>query len=406
MTVSAPDQTVLQERRGGWRAVLAAGIGVASGVSFFAYLASFFIKPYVAEFGWTRGEIAFSAFSTLSAGLCAPFIGRMADRFGVRPVVALSALGYAGVTVGMANQTGDIRLYYGLYFLLVFFGVGTGSLAWARLISQRFDRSRGLALSVGLSMITITATIGPVVLQAIMDAHGWRAGWLALGAFALGCALIAIVIAPPDIGLGAAPADDTPASLKEAARAPAFWLAVIGMFLINIPSGGIMNQMAALIADKGFSAQAAAQVVSMFGLSVLAGRLATGICLDLFPARIVAFVTMAAPAIGCFLMTGQGVVLAGGVIAGIVLAGFSQGAEGDVGPYIMARRFGMKALGGMLGALAAATAAGTACGAILFAQTHDRTGSYDFALYMGVAAFLAGACCYLAIGEGSAGRSL
>ena len=405
MTASTSDRSVLDEWRSGWRAVLAAGLGVATGVSFFSYLASFFIKPYVAEFGWTRGQIAFSAFATLLGGLCAPFIGRMADRFGARPVVALSAVGYAGVTIGMATQAGDIRVYYGLYFLLVLFGIGTGSVTWARLISQRFHRSRGLALSLGLSMVTITATIGPVALQAIIQEHGWRAAWLVIGAVALVCALIAIAIAPADVGRVEAPEENAASSLKDAARSPAFWLAVIGMFLINIPSGGIMNQMAALIADKGFSAQAAAQVVSMFGLSVLVGRLATGVCLDLFPARIVAFATMAAPAIGCFLLTGQGAEIAGGVVIGIALAGVSQGAEGDVGPYIMARRFGLKALGGMLGALAAATAGGTAFGAILFAQTHDRTGSYDFALYIGVAAFFAGACCYLAIGEGHGRRA-
>ncbi|MFZ4603983.1 MAG: MFS transporter [Caulobacterales bacterium] len=401
MTARALDQTVLREWRGGWRAVLAAGVGVATGVTFYSYLGSFFIKPYVAEFGWTRGQIAFSAFSTLSAGLFAPFVGRLADRFGVRLIVALSTLGYAGVTIGMAHQSGDIRVYYGLCFLLVLFGIGTGTVVWSRLISQRFERSRGLALSIGLSMITITATIGPMVLQAFMDAHGWRSAWLALGAFAVACAVIAILIAPPDVGRDPpAPTEAVAANLKEAARTPAFWLAFIGMLLINIPSGGIMNQMAALIADKGFSAQEAAQVVSTFGLSVLIGRIATGVSLDLFPARFVAFATMAAPAVGCFLMTGQGAEVAGGVVAGIVLAGLSQGAEGDVGPYIMARRFGLKAIGGMIGALATATAAGTACGAILFAQTHDRTGSYDFALYVGVAAFLAGAFCYLAIGEG------
>lgn len=406
MTVSGSNHAGLREWRSGWRAVLAAGLGVATGLSLYTYLGSFFIKPYVAEFGWTRGQIALSAFATLSAGLFAPVIGRMADRFGVRAVVAAGALGYAAVTVGMANQTGDIRIYYGLFFLLVLFGLGTGSLAWARLISQRFDHARGFALSVGLSMITVTATLGPVALQAIMDAQGWRAAWLALGAFALVCAAIAILIAPPEIVRGADATGEDTSSLKEAARAPAFWLAVVGMFLINVPSGGIMNQMAALISDKGFSAQAAAQMVSMFGLSVLAGRLLTGICLDLFPARFVAFATMAAPAIGCVLMTTQGAEIAGGVVIGILMAGFSQGAEGDVGPYVMARRFGLTALGGMLGALAAATAAGTACGAILFAQTHDRTGSYDIALLIGGAAFLAGALCYLAIGEGRGANTI
>ncbi len=376
--------------------MLSAGLGVATGVSLFAYLVSLFIRQYAAEFGWSRGEIASTAFATLAAGLTAPFIGRLADRVGVRPVILVSVLGFGAVCVAMANQTGDIRFYYALYFLLILFGLGTGSLTWTRVVGVAFARSRGLALSVALSLITVTAMLMPPLLQSVIDAHGWRVAWLVLGALCVGAGLLALVImpAPP------APTETAAVSnLAQAVRVPAFWLAVTGMFLINVPSGGIMNQMAALIADKGFTEIEAARIMSAFAIAVFLGRLIAGVCLDVFPAHIVAFASMAAPAIGCLLLTNVGGAALAIVILGIVLAGMSQGAEGDIAPFIVARRFGLTAFSGMMGAMSAATAAGTAVGALLFGRVHDHTGSYDIALALGAASFLAGALCYLAIGR-------
>lgn len=391
--------TRLAEWRAGWRAVLGTGIGVATGLSLFAYLTSVFIRHYTAEFGWTRGEIAGSAIGTLAGGLLAPLVGRLADVYGPRRIILASISGFALVCVGMATQTGDIRLYYLLYFLLVLTGVGTGSLAWARSVGHAFVAGRGLALSIALAFVTVTAAVMPQVMEAVMAAHGWRAGWLVLGALCFGAGLLGLLILPPQ------PKPDPVAARRSMApvvRSPAYWLAVGGMFLINVPSGGLMNQMAALVGDRGFSGPQVAQVMGAFAIAVLVGRVVSGWCLDQFPPRWVAFVSMVIPAAGCILLTGTGAgLIAQAVLVGIVLAGLSQGAEGDVGPYVLARRFGMLAFGTMVGSLSAATTAGTAVGAILFGQTHDRTGSYDLALWIGAGAFLAGALCYLAIASDS-----
>jgi MFS family permease len=382
---------------------LAAGIGVATGLALFAYIASLFIRQYVADFNWTRGQIGLSAFATLAAGFSAPVIGRIADRHGVRTTIAVCTVGFGAVCIGMANQVGVLWHYYLLYFLLVAFGLGAGSVTWTRMISAAFEQSRGLALSVGLSLVTFTAMVMPPLLQSTIAAQGWRAGWLLIGALAVGAGAIALLIAPQRD-----PAPSRQAlgveSLKRAARIPAFWLAVIGMYLINIPSGGLMNQMEPLLSDRQFAPTQAALIMSAFAAAVFVGRLVAGACLDHFPTRFVAFVSMALPAAGCLMLAGQ----AGGafvlVAVGIALAGLSQGAEGDIAPYLVARRFGMAAFGGLLGALNTATVAGTATGSILFTQAHDRTGSYDVALYVGAVCFLAGALCYLAIGNGAAGQ--
>ena len=394
-----PPLTARAEWRLGWRTLLAAGIGSATGLILYSYIVSRFLKHHVAEFGWSRGDAALASMATLAAGLLAPFIGRLADRIGIRVVIGVGALGFAGATLGLSTQSGVLWHYYGLIFLLVFFGLGTTSITWARAVSGAFDRTRGLALSVALSGVVISAALMPMALNAMIETQGWRAGWLLVGGVALAGAALALVLLPAAVGRPRKDNASQALELASALRTRAFWCLVVGMFLINIPSGGLMNQMAALVSDKGFSGAQVATVMSAFAASVAIGRLIAGVCLDRFPPSMVAFTAMALPAVGCLMLLGDGAIL-WAVIAGIVLAGISQGAEGDIGPYIVSRYFGLPGFGVIMGFVNAGVAAGTACGGILFGQTHDLRGDYDLALWIGAGCFLAGATLFLGMALG------
>lgn len=385
----------------GWRIVLAAGVGAAAGLILYPYVSSLFIKYHTGEFGWTRGESSFASLASLFAGSLAPLVGRMADKIGVRPVIVLGSIGFAGACIGMSFQNGNIWLYYALTFLLVFFGLGTTSITWARPITAVFVRSRGLALSTALSSVTLTAAITPPLLNLVMQTYGWRMGWVTLGLMAIVGTVLALLLLPKVKPRPEAIVNSY--RLGEAARMPAFWLLVSGMFIINIPSGGLMGQMAALVGDKGFDGATVASIMSAFAVSVFFGRLIAGVCLDRFPPQLVTFIAMGVPAAGCLMLLGQGGYLPL-VIAGIALAGLSQGAEGDVGPFLIGRYFGLKSFGALMGCVNAAVVTGTGVGGILFAQAHDYTKSYDIALWAGAGCFLVGAMCFAMIGATRRGR--
>jgi len=403
MSEGTPDERVSTraEWASSWRVVLASAVGASSGLILYPFVSSLFIRHHTAAFDWTRGEASFGSIASLCAGLLAPLVGRLADTIGVKPVIVFGALGFAASCIGLGLQNGNIWLYYALIFFLVFFGLGTTSIAWARPITAVFVRSRGLALSVALSSVTLTAALTPPLLSHVISTYGWRAGWMLLAAMALATAAVGLMLMPRVRPRPEAVAQSF--RLGEAARQPAFWCLVGGMFIINIPSGGLMNQMAALIGDKGFDDAVVASTLSAFAISVFAGRLIAGVCLDRFPPQLVTFLAMALPAAGCLLLLGQNIFLPL-VITGIALAGLSQGAEGDVGPFLIARYFGLKAFGALMGCVNAAVVGGTAVGGILFAQVHDATRSYDLALWVGAGCFLAGACCFAMIGATRRGR--
>ncbi len=389
----------IAEWRKGWPTVLAAAIGSSTGLILFSFIVSVFVRPQTEALGWTRGEAALSSISTLAAGLMAPLLGKLSDVWGVRPVILLGGIGYAAAAFGLSLQTGNLPMYYGLMFCLVFLGLGTSSITWARVVSTEFSRTRGLALSIALSSVTLTAAIMPIALTAVMGWATWRGAWALIGVVGFCGAMIGLLLLPKDAGRRA-PASEAAAPssrLGDAIKQPAFWCLVLGMTIINIPSGGIMGSMAALVQDKGFKADDAAMVLSAFALSVFIGRLISGVCLDRFWPPFVAFVAMGIPAAGCVMLAGGPPVLAV-MLVGIVLAGLSQGAESDVGPFLVTRYFGLGSFGAIMGAVNAAVVGGTGIGGLVFGLLFDRYGSYDVALWIGAGCFLLGATLFLGVG--------
>lgn len=373
------------EWKRGWRVVLAAAIGISTGMLLYNFISSVFIQHYEAEFAWSRGQIALGGVGLLLGALSAPLAGKMVDRIGVRRVIFLASIGYALICVAMAMQTGSLALFYLLNLLLALVGVSTGGLSWTRVISTAFDRSRGLAISAGVAAVSITAGIVPLVLHFLITATSWRVGWFFVGGLALTCGMLALAILPR-FAATVAPRTQVVGGLKEAARMPDYWWLFGAMLLVNIPAGGVLTQLAALISDKYGTGAQAALVMSAFTVAVFVGRFTAGFSVDRFPATRVAFVMAFIPAIGCIFLLGDAPPFAA-IMIGIVLIGLNQGADGDLAPYIVSKRFGMTAFSQIVGSIYASFALGTAIGAGLFGFIYDRFGSYDVALMMAQARF-------------------
>ena len=72
-------------------------------------------------------------------------------------------------------------------------------LPYAKAVSSWFDERRGLALGIAMTGIGIGATLVPQFARAVIDAYGWRAGYVALAAlmFSVAFPVVAIFIREP-----------------------------------------------------------------------------------------------------------------------------------------------------------------------------------------------------------------
>src|SRR5262249_13898307 len=142
-------------------------------------------------------------------------------------------------------------------------GSGTTPVPYSKVISQWFDRQRGLAL--GLAMIggSAGASVMPSLAQALISSVGWRYAYVFLGLLALAVTLPVVGLflteTPQMMGLrpdGEARATAPVAqksgqepglSSREARHTATFWLLVSTAFLVSASVAGCLIHLVPLL---------------------------------------------------------------------------------------------------------------------------------------------------------------
>jgi MFS family permease len=151
---------------------------------------SVFLKPVSQQFGWPRGDtaLAYTA-AAVTIGVAGVLWGRLADRYGTRPIVIIGALAQPVALILLAG-TASLPQFYAYYIVLGAFGVAAVNVPIIANVGLWFTRRRGTALGIlsaggPLGQILVAFLAGQVIVG-----FGWRAGYLTL-------AVIYAVIAIP-----------------------------------------------------------------------------------------------------------------------------------------------------------------------------------------------------------------
>jgi predicted MFS family arabinose efflux permease len=238
--------------------------------------------------------------------------------------------------------------------------------------------------------IGVGATAVPQFARWAIDAFGWRAAYVALGAltFAVAFPSVALLVREPDESVRKGATAQSGLSVAESLRSSSFWLIAASVLLVVTTINGIVGHLVPMLTDRGLNVGQATATLSAVGLSTIAGRLAAGYLLDRFFAPYVAAGLFLLPIVAISLLT-AGVAGPGPVLAAMSL-GFGLGAEVDVIGFLVSRYFGLRAYGEVYGYLFAIFTLGTGFGPVLMAICFDMTRSYDVAL-IGLAGALVGA---------------
>ena len=380
--------TDVNEFRRGWKVLLAAFVGLAVNLATLPYYATgIWVRPWQEEFGWTRAEIGgMTSIAVVVMMICAPFAGRLIDRFGLRYVTSISLLLFAAsywmVTVFVTSLV-ELYVVTVIYAVL---GIASTPLAFTRAINAFFSKHRGMALGIGLSSTGITAFLIPRYLTPYVAEHGWRAGYDVLfWVIVLSVPIIYLFIRDtPEQTLdeksrGLAQAGMT---FAQSLRSATFWKLATIFFLISAAILGLVPNYVPLLLDAGVSSTEAGSIAGLMGISVLLGRLIIGWALDRIFAPYVVVVVFVSVAGFCLLLGIGGVGYA--VLTAIAL-GFAVGAEVDLIGYFTARYFGMAHYGSIYGLQYSIFIFGAGVSPIFIGYIWDVTGNYDVALYIAAA---------------------
>ncbi|MCC5794365.1 MAG: MFS transporter [Chromatiales bacterium] len=397
------------EFRRGWRVLLASSLGVACGCSPVPlYAIGVLAVPLTASFGWGRGEVMLAILPlTLALIVSVPFIGALADRIGVRPVVLGALAGFGACWASMALLPGSLPVYYAMWFLLGLVGGGSTPVGWTRGVVGWFVTNRGLALAVTLMGTGVTAVVLPPYAAWLIEQFGWRNAFLGIALLPLGIALPVawrfFHEAPWNtVDDGAAVAGDAPAedgvTLREALRDYRLWVLAVVILLVGMQTAGTITNFVPLLQDRGYSGAQAAAIAGTIGISIICGRLVTGYLIDRFWAPGVAFPLLVLPAFACLALTGSEITPAVAVLSAIAI-GLAAGAETDLVAYLTARYFGLRHYGRIYGLQYAVFAFASGIAPFSFGRAFDMAGNYDLILYIAAGMVVTGALLLLTMGR-------
>jgi MFS family permease len=387
LAIRADDQTA----RRAWFMVWAAMFGtMCCSTSVILINVGVFMKPLAEAFGWSRGSIALSlSIGAVSMAIANPIVGRLIDRYGVRPVLITSLAGFGAATAALPLlvRVGDIWGLYIGYAIIAGVGAGSNVIAYVRVLSGWFsgpmNRSRGFALGVSSAGVPLGQTITGPLGVLLIEHFGWRGGYwgLALLPLCVGLpiAIFAIRMAPSEAGApraarAAGRAEPAGTTISAAMRTRAFWLLVGIVLLMSSCLQGISIHVAPLLSDFGLRPEALALVLAVGGALGIGGRVGAGFLFDRFFAPWVAVAIFAVAAAAAFALVGfPGLIVA---VVATLLVTIGSGAESDFIGYLVGRYFGLKNYGQIFGAIYGMFMVGIALGPYLFGLAFDYWGSY------------------------------
>lgn len=344
-----------------------------------------FLIPLASEFGWARAQISIVlAIIAVAGAVLIPLAGYHADRHGARRMLLFGNLALAAGVASLAFLQGSLTQFYVSYTWIAVAGAIPCTAVIAKLVSDWFEGSRGAALGFASGVgNAIGATLFPAAAAVTLSHFGWRDAYLVIAAMAAGIGFPVMFFMLRDAPRYAATADTAPvevagATLGEAIRTPTFWLV-----LVAVAAGGgcltaIFSHIVPILAERGVGLGLATAVIAVFALVTALWQVGSGMLLDRVSGpRLVVPMYLAAVA-GLALVelgTSAPAWLVGGALLGVGL-----GTQYGALPVLVARYFGLRRFGVIIGVMYSAIIAAQGITPVLLDHGFDVQGTYRFAL--------------------------
>ncbi len=376
---------------------------------------SIFVEPMTHEFGWSRtGISAAVSIGGVLGALVAPWIGSFLDRNGARAVLGIAVLA-TGIPVMLLSGTHSLAYFYLCYCTARMSFAGPYDLGIYGSIVNWFVRRRAFVTAVATVAQMSGLVAMPLLAHFVMQASGWRAAWVAIGAAVLVIGFLPVwllhVRRPEDLGQQAdgerAPAvasgaashateDAAPASYtrRQALASPAFWLLALFTLLVYPVQSGISLHQAPLLIERGLAPAVAAGAVSTFAALSAVSGFAYGFWPRRVPQRYALVLVGLSLAAATLLM--RVVAAPATAYAAASLFGLGVGGLLTMLPIAWAEYFGHRSYGAIRGVALTVQVAAQAAGPVISGALRDATGDYRASLATFTVLAFAGAAAALA----------
>jgi MFS family permease len=345
-----------------------------------------FLKPIEADLHLDRTILSTAgALTVLTYGLAQPLVGGLASRFGPRNVMiggaVLTALG--GFGVATADQPWQLYLFAGVVPGLGF--AGASSIPASVLLAGWFTGRLGLATGIMSAAIPAGQSVFVPTATALIPALGWRETYIILGLVVAGVALPVLywlAREPPSLSGRSHGAHAQAGQVRPRAGLDV-WLVGLGYFGCGFSDQFISIHMVALASDRGLDPLLAAGTFSLVLIVGIVGSIASGPLADRLPAKylLAALYLLRVAAFPLLLLTGPGLGLVALALFAL-LFGPTYIANQAPGARLVRDRYGVRAVGPLMGGVGLAHQVGGALGVGAGGFSVSEFGSYGPAVVL------------------------
>ncbi|MCL5026561.1 MAG: MFS transporter [Chloroflexi bacterium] len=388
----------------GWVVLGVAVFGAFMGQGLNNSIAVFF-KPLLTTFpSADRATLSMAAsINMVLWGVMQPIMGKAIERFGPKRVIALASAVLAAGMLLMAtvSQVRQVHLYFGVIAALGYAG-GT-VVTYFALIAQWFAEKKGLAMgivSAGSSagiMLVVPAT------NLVIISSGWRTAYVVQG-LAVGLvlfpALLLLVRRGPvsrssTLAGGTVRAQRVP--ISTALRHRPYQLVLLIMVICGFADMSLAAHLAALTTDRGMSPEAGGFALSLIGAGSAVGAIILSAVSDRTGRKGplgVSFFIRAASLVLLLLVRDEPTLYLFALVFGLVWI-----VSAPLTSALILDTYGPVSVGTLFGLVTLAHQFGGSGGTFLAGAIFDRTGSYQLAIAIFIAATLVAGLASFMINE-------
>ena len=352
-------------------------------------------EPIANEMGWSYTQVSFAAsLRGLGAGLLAPLVGVLVDRWGPRRLMFGGGVFIAVGLLLLARIT-SLSMYYGAFSLIALGMSCCGMTAYLTAVTNWFRKKAGMAIGIASCGFGFGGLLVPIMVRLI-DIYDWR-----MTLTILGFGTIAIVLpfsllfrhkpeqygylpdgqtgiketshGSPDVPQ-AVEADITP---KQALKSSTFWHISLAFICYMLILTATFTHVMPYLSSIGIPRSTSSLVATAVPLVSIAGRLGLSWLGDRHERRLVTTGAFAMMCLGliCFgLVSRIGTWL---LVPFIILFGCGYGGCSALRPSLVRDYFGRNNFGTIFGFVIGVNMIGTMIGPPLAGWVYDHWGSYQ-----------------------------
>jgi MFS family permease len=340
------------------------------------------------EFGVARASASLPySMTMIGFAFGGVFMGRLADRFGVRVPVSVGAVALS-LGYGLSALTTSLWLFSLVHGVLIgFLGSSATFSPLIADISHWFERRRGIAVAICASGNYLAGTLWPPIVQHGVDAYGWRTTHLAIGVFCIATMLplaLALKQRPTLHRQGSAGAALNQVSRRISGISPTALQALLAVAGLACCVAMSMPQVhiVAYCGDLGYGVARGAEMLSLMLAFGIVSRIASGWIADQIGGVATLLLGSVLQGVALFLYIWFNGLPSLYVIS--ALFGLFQGGIVPSYALIVREYFPPAEAGTRVGVVIMATLFGMALGGWMSGLIFDLTGSYQMAFTNGL----------------------